>query len=139
MSGAQRVAKRVNARSPVGKARLIISSCAAARAGYGDVTCTATAYSGIASGYWQYSYNGGPFQYLTGAQVSVSGSGIPYGSYQVQGIGTDAYGNPIAPSNVVTINYSTSTGGGSGGGGTNAQVPGRAKHCSTVRTITALP
>ena len=75
----------------------------------GNVTCTATAYSGIASGYWQYSYNGGPFQYLTGAQVSVSGSGIPYGTYQVRGIGTDANGNPIVPSNVVTINYSASS------------------------------
>jgi len=44
----------------------------------GNVTCTATA-SGIASGYWQVSDNGGPFQYATGAQVSISGSGIPYG------------------------------------------------------------
>src|SRR5262249_701566 len=82
----------------------------------GNVTCTATAYSGIASGYWQYSYNGGPFQYLTGAQVSVSGSGIPYGTYQVRVIGTDANGNPITPSNVVTISYSASSGTGSGSG-----------------------
>ena len=95
----------------------------------GNATCTATAYTGIASGYWQYSYNGGPFQYLAGAQVTVSGSGIPYGTYQVRGIGTDANGNPIAPSNVVTINYSAAgsggggSGGGGGGGGT-VQVPG---------------
>src|SRR6516165_5056976 len=79
----------------------------------GNVTCTATAYSGIASGYWQSSTNSGPFQYLTGAQVSVSGSGIPYGIYQVRVIGTDANGNPITPSNVVTINYSASSGSGS--------------------------
>src|SRR6516164_8690774 len=75
----------------------------------GNVTCTATAYSGIASGYWQVSDNAGPFQYAT-AQVSISGSGIPYGTYQVRVIGTDARGNPIVPSNVVTINYSTSGG-----------------------------
>jgi len=75
----------------------------------GNVTCTATAYSGIASGYWQVSDNGGPFQYATGAQVSISGSGIPYGTYQVRVIGTDTNGNPITPSNVVTINYSASS------------------------------
>jgi parallel beta-helix repeat protein len=83
----------------------------------GNATCAAIAYSGIASGYWQYSYNGGPFQYLTGAQVSVSRSGIPYGIYQVQAIGTDANGNPITSSNVVTINYSAAGGGGGGSGG----------------------
>jgi hypothetical protein len=72
----------------------------------GNATCTAIAYSGIASGYWQYTYNSSPIQYLAGAQVSVSGSGIPFGTYQVRAVGTDANGNPIAPSNVVTINYS---------------------------------
>jgi hypothetical protein len=82
----------------------------------GNVTCTAIAYSGIASGYWQYSYNAGPFQYLTGAQVSISYSGIPYGIYQARAIGTDANGNPITSSNVVTINYSASSGGGSSSG-----------------------
>jgi len=93
----------------------------------GNATCTAIAYSGIASGYWQYSYNGGPFRYLTGARVSVSRSGIPYGTYQVQAIGTDANGDPITTSNVVTINYSADGGGGGGsggGGGGTVQVPG---------------
>src|SRR6516162_2342954 len=75
----------------------------------GNVTCTATAFSGIASGYWQVSDNGGPFQYATGAQVSISGSAIPQGIYQVRVIGTDANGNPITPSNVVTIKYAASS------------------------------